>query len=124
MTESAVAGSWRGENGIEMIRLQQGGTGFAFFSSGARMDLSYTIKDNTLTVRQNSPNTDGYYYPLPYGVAKQLTEKAGPMQWEFTLYSDGTLLRGVRIADKATVKNNQLVDLTPSARQNTEWTKR
>jgi hypothetical protein len=121
LTESAVAGTWRGEPGIEMIRLQQGGRGTAFFSSGAQMSLSYTIENNTLKVKQNSPNTERYYNPLPYGAAKQLSAEAGPMTWELLLYSGGTHLRGFRRSAEARVEENMIVELIPDAIRDAEW---
>jgi hypothetical protein len=121
LTESAVTGTWRGESGIEMIHLQQGGRGTAFFSSGARMSLSYTIEDNILKVKQNSPNTERYYYPLPYGAAKQLSAEAGPMTWELLLYSGGTHLRGFRRSAEARVEENMIVELIPDAIKDAEW---
>ncbi|AEF80748.1 TP0183 family DNA metabolism protein [Leadbettera azotonutricia] len=123
ITETAVIGTWRGESGIEMIRLQQGGRGVAFFSSGAQMNLSYTIENNTLKVRQNSPNTERYYYPLPYGVAKQLSAEAGPMVWELYLYSGGAHLKGVKISAEAKVEGNLLVEINPEASRDTKWTR-
>jgi hypothetical protein len=123
LTESVIAGTWRGESGIEMIRLQQGGRGTAFFSSGAQMSLSYTIEDNTLKVKQDSPNTERYYYPLPYGVAKQLSAGAGPMTWELLLYSGGTHLKGFRRSAEARVEGNMIVELVPDAIRDAEWTR-
>ena len=121
MTERAIAGTWRGESGIEMIYLQQGGRGVAFFSSGAQMSLSYTIDNNSLKIRQNSPNTEGFYYPLPYGVAKQLSAEADPMSWELYLYSGGTHLKGVRISTDAKVEGNLLVEVLPGTSRDIEW---
>jgi hypothetical protein len=123
ISEEDITGTWKGESGIEMIRLMQGGRGVAFFSSGAQMNLRYTIENNTLKVRQDSPNTERYYYPLPYGVAKQLSAEAGPMIWELYLYSGGTHLRGVKISTEAIVENDLLVDLLPDTARDTLWTK-
>jgi hypothetical protein len=121
LTENAVAGTWRGEPGIEMIRLQQGGRGTAFFSSGARMSLSYIIEDNRLKVKQDSPNTERYYYPLPYGAARQLAAEAEPMTWEFLLYAGGTRLKGFRRSTEARVEENMIVELIPQAVRDAEW---
>lgn len=121
ITENLIAGTWRGEAGIEMIRLQQGGRGVAFFSSGAQMNLSYTIEGNTLKVRQNSPNLERFYYPLPYGVARQLSEEAEPMRWELLLYSGGTHLKGVRISTEAKMNGNVLVELLRETPRDSLW---
>jgi hypothetical protein len=121
LTESAIAGTWRGESGIEMIRLQQGGRGTAFFSSGAQMSLTYTIENNTLKVKQNSPNTERYYYPLPYGAARQLSDEAGPMTWELLLYSGGTHLKGFKRSTGARVEGDMIVELVPDLVTDAEW---
>ena len=121
ITEGIIAGTWRGEPGIEMIRLQQGGKGVAFFSSGAQMNLSYTIENNTLKIRQNSPNMERYYYPLPYGIAKQLSAVAEPMYWELSLYSGGTHLKGVKISTGTEIEGNTLVKLIPGSTKDTLW---
>ena len=121
ITEHTITGTWRGESGIEMIYLQQGGRGVAFFSSGARMNLSYTITNNILKVLQDSPNLERFYYPLPYGVAKQLSENADPIRWELLLYAGGTHLKGVRISTEAKVENNMIVELLPETARDSSW---
>ena len=121
ITENGIAGTWRGESGILMIRLQQGGRGVAFFSSGAQMNLTYTIENNTLKVIQNSPNIERFYYPLPYGVASQLCAEAEPMRWELLLYSGGSYLRGVRFSTEAKVEGNVLVELRPGSIRESLW---
>ena len=121
ITENSITGTWRGENGIEMIRLQQGGRGIAFFSSGAQMSLSYKIEDNVLKVTQNSPNMERFYYPLPYMVAKQLSAEAEPMRWELLLYSGGAHLKGVRISTEAKFEGNAIVELLPESKRNSVW---
>ena len=121
INENSVSGTWRGESGIEMIRLQQGGRGIAFFSSGAQMTLSYVIEDNILKVRQNSPNSDRFYYPLPYDVAKKLSLEADPMCWELLLYSGGSYLKGVKISTEANIMGNELVELVPKTTMDSLW---
>jgi len=121
ITENNITGTWRGEAGIEMIYLQQGGRGVAFFSSGARMNLSYTIEKNILKVIQDSPNLERFYYPLPYGVARQLSENADPIRWELLLYAGGTHLKGIRISTEAKVENNMIVELLPETSRDSSW---
>ena len=69
ITESRIAGAWRGEAGIELIRLHVGGSGVVFFSSGAQTKADYVIKDNTIII------------------------DAPPFHWEMQLYSGGNRLR-------------------------------
>ena len=122
--ESQIVGTWRGEPGIEMIRLQRGGRGVAVFSSGAQMVLSYTIENNILRVWQVSPNSEWFYYPLPYETARALTAGAEPMIWELSLYSGGTVLGGVKIATGVQLEGNQVLKLLPGGDiRKVEWTR-
>jgi len=111
ITENSIAGTWRGETGIEIIRLQPGGRGTAFFSSGAQMNLSYSIEGNTLKIWQNSPNVERFYYPNPPEIAKLLSQRAEPMRWEFMLYSGGNRLRGTKISTEIRVLQNGNTEL-------------
>ena len=121
ITEKDIIGTWRGDSGIEMIRLQQNGRGIAFFSSGVQMNLSYTIENNTLTVKQNSPNMERFYYPIPLEAARQLSASADPMRWELLLYSGGTRLRGVRVSTEARIEDNTVVELFPETEKDSLW---
>jgi hypothetical protein len=123
LSESRIAGSWRGDTGIEMVRLQAGGTGLLVFSSGARMNVSYRIQGNTLYVAQNSPNTERYYHPVPYGIARQLVELAEPMSWEFSLFGGGGVLRGKKIATAVEYTGDTIIDLFYGNARDAEWTK-
>ncbi|MDR3167720.1 MAG: hypothetical protein LBT93_07235 [Treponema sp.] len=98
LTERGIIGIWRGDPGIEMVRLQRSGQGVAIFSSGVRMDLRYAIEDNTLKIQQISPNNERFYHPLPFEIAKILSAEAEPISWELMLYEKGTTLRGIKRA--------------------------
>jgi hypothetical protein len=94
-----VWGTWKSGGSIQIIRLEQNGTGMVLFSSGAVMRLRHTIENNTLIVVQNSPNDERFYHPLPRSVARELAEQAEPMRWELLL-SDGEL-RGIVVFTEA-----------------------
>jgi hypothetical protein len=87
------------------------------------MSLEYTIQENTLTVIQRSPNTERFYHPLPYGVAKQLALQAEPMKWEFLLYERGTALRGIKIATAVRYEQDAIIEVVPGAAREAEWVK-
>jgi hypothetical protein len=130
LREGTIAGIWRGEPGIEIVRLQQGGRGVAVFSSGGRMDLTYSIEQNTLKVVQNSPNTERYYQRLgdspvtvPYEVAKRLTLEAEPMCWELLLRENGTVLQGVKTFTGARYEMETVVEILPGMTGEVEWTR-
>jgi hypothetical protein len=124
VSENRVVGTWRGEAGIEMIRLQQGGRGVAVFSSGAQMVLSYVIDGNTLRVWQVSPTSERFYYPLPRDAARELAAEAEPMTWELSLYRGGTALGGLRIATGVQFEGNRVIQLLPGGDiREVEWTR-
>jgi hypothetical protein len=123
INERKIIGTWRGDQGIEIARLQRGGRGSAVLSSGVRMELSYTIADNTLYVTQNSANQERYYHPLPYPVARILAAEAEPMRWEFLLYEDGAILRGIQIITAARYEGQQVLELVPNSARESVWVK-
>ncbi|MDR3131017.1 MAG: hypothetical protein LBU18_05665 [Treponema sp.] len=128
ITEYAVTGAWQGEPELAMIRLRRGGQGIAVFSSGAQMNLLYSIEDNVLKVTQNSHNTEAYYYrqepsrpAIPYLAARRLTGEAKPMRWEFLLYENGTVLRGIKISSVIDYGLETAMKITHGKIQETEW---
>jgi hypothetical protein len=124
ITENHIIGTWRGEPGIELIRLQRGGRGVAVFSSGIQMVLSYVIDNNILRVWQISPNSERFYYPLPYETARALAAGAEPMAWELSLYSGGAVLGGIKIATGVQREGDRIVQLLPGGDiREVEWIK-
>ncbi|MDR2363836.1 MAG: hypothetical protein LBD65_05420 [Spirochaetaceae bacterium] len=123
LTVNKLAGTWRGDAEIQVVRLSRNLVGTAVFTSGVQMNLIYTIEDNTLKVFQNSPNTERFYHPLPYHVARQLSAEAEPMRWEFHLYEKGKLLRGKRIGTGVRYEGDKILELIPGTELSAEWTK-
>ena len=121
--EQKVAVTWKGDKGIELIRLQRGGTGIAVFSSGAQMMLSYSIRNNVLTVTQTSPNVDRFYHPVPYTIAKQLVQVAEPMVWELKLYNNGMILRGTKKSTAVEYEGDTVKAFLFGTVRDAEWTK-
>ena len=123
LTVNKLAGTWRGDAEIQVVRLSRNLVGTAVFTSGVQMSLIYTIEDNTLKVFQNSPNTERFYHPLPYHVASRLSAEAEPMRWEFRLYEKGKLLRGKRIGTGVRYEGDKILELVPGTEISAEWTK-
>lgn len=123
LTVNRITGTWRGDRGIQMVRLERNGTGTAFFASGALMELSYFIGENTLRVSQRSPNTERLYHPLPYPIARQLSAEAEPMRWELRLYGEGAVLKGLRIETAVRYEGDRVLEFLPGAEQPAEWIK-
>jgi hypothetical protein len=123
ITEARILGTWRGDAGVEIVRLQRGGTGIAILSSGAQMNLVYRIEGNTLHVTQISPNTERFYHPLPFEVARELRFRAEPWQYELFLYDNGTVLRGIKTFTGVQYEGNRIVELIPGSAREAEWTR-
>jgi hypothetical protein len=123
LTVNKLAGTWRGDAAIQLVRLRRNMGGTAIFTSGAQMNLTYIIENNILKVFQNSPNMERFYHPLPYQVAKRLSAEAEPIRWEFQLYEKGGLLRGKRIETKVQYEGEEILELIPGVEQPAEWTK-
>jgi hypothetical protein len=121
VTLNAVVGLWRADNGIEMVNFQRDGTTIAFFSSGERMSLRFTIEDNVLKVIQNSPNRERYYQGLSNDIVRELTRNAQPLYFEFQLFDNGLTLRGKRIETTASTGPNGNIQLTHNTEHETEW---
>jgi len=124
LSENLVMGMWKGEAGIEMIRLMQGGRGLAIFSSGAQMVVSYSIQGRLLRIWQISPNSERYYHPLPLEAARRLATGAEPMIWELQMYQEGTVLGGIRVSTAARIINGNVTGLLPGGDvREVTWTK-
>lgn len=119
--ERSITGTWRGDGGIEMIRFQGNGRALAFFSSGAQMELSYTIENNVLKIRQVSANNERFYHPLPLEVARELAARSEPMEWELLLYEGGNILRGIRIFTSVRYEGSEIRELFPGTAEGAEW---
>jgi hypothetical protein len=121
ITLNGIVGLWRADNGIEMVNFQRDGSTIAFFSSGERMNMRFTIEDNMLKVIQNSPNRERYYQGLPYNMVRELTQKAQPLYFELQLFDQGMTLRGKRIETTAEQSPTGTILLTHNAERVTEW---
>jgi hypothetical protein len=123
MTEGKILGTWRGDTGIAIVRLQRKGTGIAILSSGVQMNLAYRIENNTLRIFQISENTERFYHPMPYTIARELSVRAEPWQYEFFLYDNGATLRGIKIFTDVVYDDTRIMELIPGAVREAEWTK-
>jgi hypothetical protein len=123
ISEARLLGTWRGDTGIELVSLQRGGTGRAILSSGVQMDLSYSIEGSLVRIVQVSPNTERFYHPLPIAIAKELALRADPMMWVFSLYDNGTALRGIKTATSVKYEGNTVLEVMPNTIREAEWIK-
>jgi hypothetical protein len=123
ITDGKILGTWRGDTGLEIVRIQGGGSAMAILSSGAQMNFAYKIEDNTLKLTQTSPNRARFYHPMPFDVARELSSRAAPWQYELFLFNNGTVLRGVKISTGVSYEDNGNVEFIPGSVLEVEWTK-
>jgi hypothetical protein len=123
ITEGKILGTWRGDAGVEIVRLQRGGRGIAILSSGAQMNLIYRIENNTLRIFQISQNTERFYHPMPFTIARELSARAEPWQYELFLYEGGATLRGIKIFTDVVYEDARIIQLLPGSVREAEWTK-
>ncbi len=123
LSEDLVTGSWRGDKGVELVRIMRGGRAVAILSSGAKMELEYSIEDGVLHVVQTSANTERFYHPVPYKVARELVAIAQPMEWRLSPIADGSVLRGTKTATAVRYERDVILEVTRDAVRDAEWTR-
>lgn len=93
-----VAGSWRGDKGLETVRLYPNGTGLAVLAGGGTLRLRVRIEGDLVEVMQDQPNDPAMYRSAQWGfeTARFIASRARPMRWAFSLSADGSALFGVK----------------------------
>jgi len=92
----ALAGAWRGEEGVERIMILRGGRGVAVLSSGISLSLELMISGEELVVRQKGIPTARQFMDLPDPVARQAAAIAPSLEWRFLLSDDQKNLGGTK----------------------------
>ncbi|MGP1595113.1 MAG: TP0183 family DNA metabolism protein [Treponema sp.] len=110
-TVDALAGSWKGENGIERVMLLRGGRGMAVFSSGVSISLECKIEDGYLLITQKGALQPRQFLDLPDEIARQAIAKIQPPQWRFLISSDRKILSGKKFDAHIQHSNNTITDI-------------
>jgi hypothetical protein len=87
------------------------------------MNLIYKIENNALRIFQISQNTERFYHPMPFNIARELSVRAEPWQYELFLYEDGATLRGIKIFTDVVYEDTRIIKLLPGSVREAEWTK-
>jgi hypothetical protein len=91
-----IAGSWKGDNGLESIRIDRDGTGLGHMGDWNLILLSVYIENGRIIIKQDEPNSPKLYMNnFPYSLAVKIAEIARPIQWTFILSQDKNTLRGI-----------------------------
>jgi len=93
-----LLGTWKGDKGIETIRILQNSTAIAVLSGGGILKLRIKIDQSSITVMQDQPNDPVMYRSsgISFADAKKISELARPMEWQFKLASDKNILSGIK----------------------------
>ncbi len=92
----SLAGSWRGEAGVEKVMILRGGRGVAVLSSGVSIPLELFLSGGTLVVRQKGPSNLRQFIDLPDPVARQAVSAAPPLEWYLMESEDHKTLGGTK----------------------------
>lgn len=118
----SLAGSWKGEAGVERIMLLRGGRGVAVLSSGVSIPLEVLTAGDDLLVRQKGTANPRQFADLPDPVAKQAATLAPPLEWKFRITSDRKTLIGTK-KTSAFVNDGTTVISMNSLEQGVSWTR-
>lgn len=93
-----VLGTWRGEKGLETIRVFPNATALAILSGGGTLKLRVLFSGDTVEMLQDQPNDVAMYRAasIPFETARQIAAEARPMRWVFSLSPDGMTLYGIK----------------------------
>lgn len=93
-----TAGTWRGDRGLETVRLFPNGTGMAVLSGGGTMRLRVSMDGAFVVITQDQANDAAMYRSpnITFDVATRIARLARPMKWIFRLTTDGQILEGIK----------------------------
>ena len=96
-TVDSLAGSWKGEPGLDRVMILRGGRGMAVFSSGVSVSLDLKIDNGYLLVTQKGSLQPRQFLNLPDEIARQAVQKTNPPQWRFLVSPDKKILSGTKV---------------------------
>lgn len=91
-----LAGSWKGEKGLDRVMILRGGRGMAVFSSGVSISLDLKIDNGYLHVTQKGRLEPRQFLNIPDAIARQAVEQTSPPEWRFLVSADKKILSGTK----------------------------
>ncbi len=108
----ALAGSWKGEAGLDRIMILRGGRALAVFSSGVSASLECKIQNGYLLVMQKGAMQARQFLDLPDNIAQQAAQKTKPPSWKFLVSSDKKILSGTKTHAQISFSENAITDIS------------
>jgi len=95
---SKIAGTWKGDKGVDRISLFPDGRGIAVLSSGATMKIRMKVSGAVIEVTQDQPNIPEFYRGTGIDLiaARKVAQAARPWRWVFSLSENGEQLFGIK----------------------------
>lgn len=110
-TVDSLAGSWKGEPGLDRIMILRGGRGMAVFSSGVSVSLELKIENGYLLVTQKGNLQPRQFLHLPDDIARQAIQKINPPQWRFLVSADKKILSGTKVDAHIQYNETAIIDI-------------
>jgi hypothetical protein len=117
-----VAGTWRGDKGIDEIIIEGNGSGEAVLANGVSMALRFTEEYGQIIAEQDEPNRAELYTSIVTPeIAVQLVDAARPQRWVFDLSANGGILKGVKETTYFSVDFGKLVSVDNEWSRDAIW---
>lgn len=123
-TPAILAGSWKGDKGLETVRLFPNGAGLAVLSGGGTLKIRVSTSGDTIYIDQDQPNDVALYRAasVTLEMARRIAAQARPMRWTFTLTPDGSTLIGKK-ASVSISGNGTLLTVDNAYEREASWTR-
>ncbi|MDR1932990.1 MAG: hypothetical protein LBQ57_09255 [Spirochaetales bacterium] len=117
-----IAGSWKGDNGLDSIRIDADGSALGHLGGWNLILLAVTIENDRIIVKQDEPNSPKLYMnTFPYSLAAKISEIARPVQWTFTLSEDKSSLAGIEESTSFQIEQGEIVSWDDSHTRPVTW---
>lgn len=95
---SDISGSWRGDKGLETVRVFSNSTGLAVLTGGGTLKIRLAIRGDLIEAVQDQPNDPNLYRSpsVTFEMARRIATQARPMRWLFRLDTTGQTLVGTK----------------------------
>jgi hypothetical protein len=122
---SMIVGSWKGDKGLETVRIFRDGKGIATLSGGSTLKIASGVENGRFVIKQDQPNSPTLYSSpnISYQMARQIAEKARPMSWVFALSPDQKTLSGTKESVGVQVDSGGKIFVDNTYTREAEWTR-
>lgn len=108
----SLAGSWKGEKGLDRVMILRGGRGMAMFSSGVSVSLDLKIDNGYLLVTQKGNLQPRQFLNIPDEIALQAVQQINPPEWRFLVSPDKKILSGTKLDAQIQYNETSIINIT------------